>query len=195
MGTQRRTVDGRIRFPASSGIGCAIVIALFVAPAPGQDGVRLGQPVNHAADVVPAKDKDSKDPPADKSSKIAHKIVSLEMRNMPWGRVFEWLTDQTGLPVISTHKPTGSVNIITPGKYTLVQAIDLLNEALLTQKFILIRREASFTVVPATRRSIRSWCRASISTNSPTAARRRSCPSCSPCSRWWPSRSPPKSRS
>src|SRR2546421_552355 len=72
------------------------------------------------------------------------------MRSMPWGNVFEWLTDQTGLPVVTNHKPTGSFDFYSPKvKYTLPQVLDLMNEALLIQKYILIRREASFVLVPA----------------------------------------------
>src|SRR5437870_111380 len=46
--------------------------------------------------------------PDNAKGKFADKVVTFEMRSMPWSNVFEWLTDQTGLPVITNHKPSGS---------------------------------------------------------------------------------------
>src|SRR5262249_29835691 len=84
---------------------------------------------------------------------------AFEARDKPWASVFEWLTDKTGLPVVTVYRPTGTFNLISPKtekgvrKYTIPEIIDLINEALLagppTQKFILIRRTASFTLVHA----------------------------------------------
>src|SRR5207244_3603696 len=68
----------------------------------------------------------------------------------------DWFSKEIDLPFISTYKPTGSFNFI-PKKlpngqareYTIPEVIDIINEALLFQKFVLIRREASFTIIPA----------------------------------------------
>jgi hypothetical protein len=83
----------------------------------------------------------------------AQKLMALEMREQPWGRVLEWLADQTGLPVTSDFKPTGTFTFLAPKgstqQYTIPQVIDILNEGLISQKFLLIRRERSFTIVPA----------------------------------------------
>jgi hypothetical protein len=71
------------------------------------------------------------------------------MRSKPWKAVFEWLSDQTGLPVIAEQLPTGTFSISSPPnkRYTLVHVIDLLNEALMGQKYVLIRGEKSFRLV------------------------------------------------
>ncbi len=83
------------------------------------------------------------------------KKVAFAFDSKPWAGVFEWMTNQTDLPIITTYKPSGTFTFQgPPGKlYTIPEVIDIINEALLanseTQKFYLIRRERSFTLVPA----------------------------------------------
>ena len=83
------------------------------------------------------------------------KKVAFAFDSKPWAGVFEWMTNQTDLPIITTYKPSGTFTFQGPaGKlYTIPEVIDIINEALLanseTQKFYLIRRERSFTLVPA----------------------------------------------
>jgi type II secretory pathway component GspD/PulD (secretin) len=82
------------------------------------------------------------------------KAYAVEFRDRPWGQVLGWLAEQSGLPVVSPSRPTGTFTFVPPrGKtYTLPGVLDLLNEALLThpgQKYLLIRRERSFLLVPA----------------------------------------------
>jgi hypothetical protein len=81
------------------------------------------------------------------------KAVRFEFRNVPWGRVFEWLSDQTGIPFISSDlKPLGTFTFIPPveGKtYSIPEMIDVLNEALLGQHYLLVRRNHSFALLAA----------------------------------------------
>jgi type II secretion system protein D len=90
----------------------------------------------------------------------AEKRVKFEFSNKPWKQVFEWLSDQTGLTFNSINVPPGSFTFIAPKGsvgatqgYTIPEVIDHLNEAMLaappTQRWQLIRREVSFTLVPA----------------------------------------------
>jgi type II secretory pathway component GspD/PulD (secretin) len=76
---------------------------------------------------------------------------TFEMRGKPWGAVFEWLTDKTGTPFIPRDIPTGTFNFIAKKgqKFTIPQIIDIINDGLLLQKYVLINRPTSFTVVPA----------------------------------------------
>src|SRR5205814_1626163 len=82
--------------------------------------------------------------------------ITFEMRNKPWtgdkGSVLEWLSDQTGLPVsISSAKPVGTLTFVSPDapkQYTLAEVIDILNDELLKQKLILVRRAKTFTIQP-----------------------------------------------
>lgn len=110
--------------------------------------VACGVKATHAEPVKSAGVEPSKPVAAPKSPE---KLVAFEMRDKPWGSVLEWLTDQTGLPVITAQKPTGTFTFIAPRmkQYSIPDVIDILNEALLAQKYVLIRRDASFTLVPA----------------------------------------------
>jgi len=90
-----------------------------------------------------------------KTVEKVEKRMAFEMRAKPWSQVFEWLSDQTGLPFISSHAaPTGTFNFINPRvggqprTYTIPEVIDIINEGLISHKYVLIRRPSSFTVVP-----------------------------------------------
>src|SRR6476620_11111183 len=93
--------------------------------------------------------------PAAAAPASPEKKVRFEFRDKRWAEVLEWLTEQTGLNVISGNKPAGSFTFIAPKvngqprEYTIPEVIDIINEALVQQKFMLIRREASFTIVLA----------------------------------------------
>src|SRR5262249_17507307 len=75
----------------------------------------------------------------------------FEMRAKPWSSVFEWLTEKTGREFISTNAPSGTFNFIAPKgkKYTIPQIIDIINDGLLKEKWVLLNRGTSFTLVPA----------------------------------------------
>src|SRR5262249_6385256 len=72
-------------------------------------------------------------------------------RGLPWPDVFTWLTKETGKPVISNYKVNGTFTVHVPenAEYTLAETIDLINEALLEQNYVLLQREKTFTVWPA----------------------------------------------
>jgi hypothetical protein len=75
----------------------------------------------------------------------------FEMASQPWAKVLERYSEISGLPYIGTQRPAGNFTFVPPKnkKYTLAEITDLLTEALLAQKYILVRRDASFTVLPA----------------------------------------------
>ncbi len=86
---------------------------------------------------------------------LAAKKLTLSFDRKPWPHVFEWLTNVTDLPVITTFKPSGTFTFLgQPGQlYSIPEVIDIINEALFSsdemQKFYLIRRERSFTLISA----------------------------------------------
>jgi len=87
-------------------------------------------------------------PPAPKDVRY-----KLEMRGKtPWEAVFQWYAKASGLPYIDGFKPAGWFTF-TPSeperRYTLQEITDFLNDSLLTQKLILVRRPTSFTVLVA----------------------------------------------
>ena len=82
--------------------------------------------------------------------KIKEQEFSFQTNSISWTELFDWLSKRTRKPVISQVKtPTGSLNIISPKgtKYTLPQALDLINESLLEQQCLLVRRHNSFVLV------------------------------------------------
>jgi Bacterial type II/III secretion system short domain len=72
----------------------------------------------------------------------------------PWPRVFEWLSDKTGLPFIASDKGPAGTFTFVPAKigdrqrlYTVPEIIDTVNEALGPKGYLLVRRERSLTLV------------------------------------------------
>lgn len=79
------------------------------------------------------------------------KTVAVHFELAPWADVLEWYAKETGLTLITTVKPTGSVTI-KPGKdrkFTMGEVTDLLNEVMAQQKFLLIRRNMTFFIHPS----------------------------------------------
>jgi hypothetical protein len=82
------------------------------------------------------------------------KTVRVEFLNTPWRKVFHWLTEETGKPVILVHTPPGTFTYIGPPnkEYTISEVVDLINDGLVnqvqTEAHILLQRRHSFTLVP-----------------------------------------------
>lgn len=122
------------RFPARDNtiwVTALVVLSFWAAQALGQAGAAKN-------------DKPAKPEPTYK----------FEMRGKSWSRVLEWLSEETGLPVITTTKPPGGTfDVISPGgptkQYTMPEIIDMINQGLLSQKYLLIHRSGSFNVVPS----------------------------------------------
>jgi type II secretory pathway component GspD/PulD (secretin) len=87
-------------------------------------------------------------------AKPGEKRIAFDMRAMPWSQVLEWLSEQTGLPVITEYKLSNTLTYISPkGKtYTIPEVIDVLNQSLAAQptgKYIIIRQPTYLAVIPA----------------------------------------------
>jgi hypothetical protein len=83
-------------------------------------------------------------------TKIMEEGLSFQTNAIPWNALFKWLSERTGMPVNTQGKtPAGTLNIVSPKgtKYKLPQIIDLINENLLEQKLLLLRRHNSFILV------------------------------------------------
>ena len=131
------------------GIGGALALQVGgTKPGSGQQTTAATVPVDppQKADTPPKPDKSDAPKPEEKR-------YEFEAREQPWTKVFEWYSDISGLPFAGSSKPMGTLTFIPPKgkKFTLMEITDILNEALLSQKdkYILIRRAASFTVLPA----------------------------------------------
>jgi hypothetical protein len=86
------------------------------------------------------------------NQKAAFEEYTIEMRDMPWKSVWEWLTDKTGKVFNSgASSVPGSLNFIGKKgrKYTMPQIIDIINDGLHPHKWVLLDRGRSFTLFPA----------------------------------------------
>ncbi len=91
-------------------------------------------------------------PTTPEAKKTAEKTVAFEMRGKTWAGVFEWFSDLSGLSYISSYPaPGGTFTFYNPKnkKYTIAEIVDILNDGLQKDKYVLIRRDASFTLFPA----------------------------------------------
>ena len=83
--------------------------------------------------------------------------VTFEFSDARWDEVIRWFVKESGLGYSSTEKPpTGSFNFQPPRgpdnkvkQYTITEIIDVLNDAMLGKGYLLMRREGSFTIIPA----------------------------------------------
>ena len=89
------------------------------------------------------------DPKAVTPTVKAEKTYSVAFEKAPWSSVFEWFAKESGLTYLGTQSVTGSLTLKSDKKYTLGELLDLLNEALSQQKYIIIRRSQSFVLHPA----------------------------------------------
>lgn len=92
---------------------------------------------------------------AGRSSDTKGKTFLVEMRAKPWATIFEWLTDQTGMPFVSKiPPPPGTFNFIGKAgqRYSLGELIDLLNDGLAAHRYVLLRGPTCFRLLPADER-------------------------------------------
>ncbi len=83
--------------------------------------------------------------------RLVSKKYTIHFKDAKWDDVLDWYAKETGLVLITPVKPTGTVSI-TPSKdrtFTVGEVTDFLNEAMMQQKFILIRRHMTFFIQPA----------------------------------------------
>jgi hypothetical protein len=76
--------------------------------------------------------------------------IKFEMNGKPWREVLEWLSEESGLPIITSCMPIGIFTFNGPkvGRYTLDEIIGILNRALQQQGHVLIRRTACLIILP-----------------------------------------------
>src|SRR5262249_8083662 len=93
----------------------------------------------------------------------AGKRYRIEFRDAPWADVLHWFAQVSGLSFNSPYKPTGKFTFVPPKdadgrvrEYTIPEVVDLLNETLMPQNFLLVRRRNSFKVTPADEKIDRS---------------------------------------
>jgi type II secretory pathway component GspD/PulD (secretin) len=137
---------------AISGISCKLTRHLAILGILGTatlSGLAAGQerPVRPGQPETPPPSKATAAAPA----QAEPKTFAFEMRNKPWPKVFEWLSDKSGLNVFTSNMPQGSFTFIAPEnkRYTIPEIVDLINEGLIREEHILIRRTQSFMLIPS----------------------------------------------
>jgi hypothetical protein len=113
------------------------ILKLLESPPSADTKIVRPAPVEHAGFVPP----DTK--------------IAFEMRAVPWKHVLEWLSDRSVLPVLASEMPAGTFSFIgpkdakVPAAYTIAQIVDIINDALVPQRWRLVRRPDSFQLVKA----------------------------------------------
>jgi len=141
LSTKLKIAAGCALAAGALGIGSGVWTRPMIGPA-----VTAGQTAK-LPETPPARTANSPDKPETDWDKK----YSFEMREVPWTRVLEWLSDQSNLPVSLSRKPAGTFTFIPPKKgaqYTLLQIIDIMNDALQQQHELLVRGSRSFTLIP-----------------------------------------------
>ncbi|MBM3983742.1 MAG: hypothetical protein FJ304_26430 [Planctomycetes bacterium] len=95
---------------------------------------------------------------------LPRRKYTLYFKDAKWDDVLDWYAQESGLTLITTVKPTGTFTF-TPHAgtmYTLDEAVDILNEGLMKQRFILIRRSMTFFIHPADERVDQRWGRTEL---------------------------------
>ncbi len=86
---------------------------------------------------------------------LTEKTYSFKFEKAPWKDVFVWYATTTGLTQTGDRLPEGTFTFAPPKPdrtYTLAETTDLINDALLAHKWLLIRGEKSFRIHPADER-------------------------------------------
>ena len=81
--------------------------------------------------------------------RVVPKKYTIQFQRATWDEVLDWYAKESGLTLITTVKLTGTLSLNGKDrKYTTGEVTDLINEALMQQKFILIRRHLTFFIHP-----------------------------------------------
>ena len=83
-------------------------------------------------------------------AQAAEERVTMNFDNAKWSEVFNWCADQSGKPFVSNvPPPPGRFSHATPKgqKYTMLEAVAIINESLMKQDHVLVRRPQSWTLV------------------------------------------------
>jgi hypothetical protein len=81
----------------------------------------------------------------------APKKYSVNFAQLGWKQVCTWYSFESGLERLDGALPTGTFTLLAQNgtQYTLAEITDLINDALLAEKWLLVRNEKEFAIVPA----------------------------------------------
>jgi hypothetical protein len=90
-------------------------------------------------------------PRAERPQPVDKDRIEFHMDHVPWSKVFVWLAEQTGIPVVTAYKLAGYFTFIGPkdARYTMPQIITIIRAALLVEKNLFLdRTERCFRLIP-----------------------------------------------
>ncbi|MCH2572515.1 MAG: hypothetical protein MK103_14205, partial [Planctomycetes bacterium] len=88
---------------------------------------------------------DDKDTPA---AAMVDGKLRFAFRYQPWSDVLDWFAENANLSLHANEIPSGTCNYTDPDLYTPDQALDRINELMIAQGFILIRKKRSLYCWP-----------------------------------------------
>jgi len=107
--------------------------------------------VDFSSDATDAQNSDlTKAAPADATGNSvpgAEKLMSFKFRFAPWEIVLKHFAEHAGLTLDLNVVPPGTFNYYDNGKYTVTQALDIINGYLLQKGYVLVRRDKFLVVV------------------------------------------------
>ncbi|MES2792367.1 MAG: secretin N-terminal domain-containing protein [Planctomycetota bacterium] len=105
--------------------------------------------VPDGATVVASLDAAGTPPAATSTANPEERLMSFSFRFAPWEMVLKHFAEHAGLTLDLNVVPPGTFNYFDDGKFTVTQALDILNGYLTQKGYILVRRD-KFLVVVAT---------------------------------------------
>lgn len=73
--------------------------------------------------------------------------VGFRFRNQGWVDLVGWLSDISAQPIDWQELPGDAVNLVSPGRLTVAEAVDLVNRHLLARGYTMLELEGGITVV------------------------------------------------
>lgn len=136
--------EGGGRFPSRGGFGDA------PDGPPGEFRPENFGPGGFSGGPRPSRDaepNDEEETPATPATDPGDTTLRFTFRFEPWGKVIEWFAEQNRLSLIMDAPPPGTFNYVDDREYSPAQALDVINEFLQAQGFVLLRRRQALMVV------------------------------------------------
>lgn len=73
--------------------------------------------------------------------------VGFRFRNQGWIDLIRWLSDISGQPIDWQELPGDAVNLVSPGRLSVADTIDLMNRHLLARGYTMLELEGGITIV------------------------------------------------
>jgi type II secretory pathway component GspD/PulD (secretin) len=100
-----------------------------------------------AADAANKSDSSETKSGDDTPRKPSGEKMSFNFRFAPWDMVLKMFAEEAGLTLDMAAPPPGTFNYFDKGKYSITEALDILNGYLLQKGFVLVRRDQFLVVL------------------------------------------------